>query len=207
VPGALVADESLTPIRALLRPLLSHTSTRRLTSATSAIACVVALAAGLLGPTQTLAQTRRAAGCSSSPVQAKARRTARTCEHASHRGRSHHRKHHSRHVLAKTPKQGVPTSLPAAYCEDGSPPARASNGAFSCADGSEPECEDGAEPTRSSNGRSLVCATLAGEGEEEAETGESECEEVQSSFCTEAPGSDEHSCEATSGESSSFICE
>ena len=96
-----------------------------------------------------------------------------------------------------------------ARCESGQTPVHGANGSFSCSDGSEPECEDGAEPTRSSNGRSLVCAILDGEGEEEAESGESECEEGGSSFCAQipAPVSDERSCEATSGESSSFLCE
>ncbi len=128
---------------------------------------------------------------------------------SSHKDKAHGRKHRSKHALAKAPHRGVPASLPAAYCEDGSSPVRASNGSFSCADGSEPECEDGAEPTRSSNGRSLVCAIFEGEGEEEAESGESECEEAGSSFCAPipTPGSDEQSCEASTGESSSFLCE
>jgi hypothetical protein len=184
-----------------------HTSTRRLTSTLTLLACVLALAAALLGPAQTLAQMRRAASCPSSTAHAKTRRTALACERSSHKAKAHGRKHRSKHALAKAPPESVPASLPAAYCEDDSPPARASGGSFSCADGSEPECEDGAEPTRSSNGRSLVCAIF--EGEEEAEAGESECEELGSSFCAQipAPGSDEHSCEASAGESSSFLCE
>ena len=186
-----------------------HTSTRRLTSTLTLLAGAIALVAALLGPAQTLAQTRRAVSCPSSTAHAKTRRGAHACERSSHKGKAHRRKHRSKHALAKAPHQGVPVSLPAAYCEDGSPPARASNGSFSCSDGSEPECEDEAEPTRSANGRSLVCAILEGEGEEEAESGESECEEAGSSFCAQAPapGSDEDSCEASAGESSSFLCE
>ena len=186
-----------------------HTSTRRLTSTLTLLACAIGLVAALLGPAQTLAQTRRAVGCPSARAHAKTRRGTRACERPSHKGKAHGRKHRSKHALAKAPQQGIPASLPSAYCEDGSPPARASGGSFSCADGSEPECEDGAEPTRSSNGRSLVCAIFEGEGEEESESGESECEEVGSSFCAQIPasGSDEHSCEASAGESSSFLCE
>jgi len=192
------------------RPALpTHTSTRRLTSTLTLLACAIGLVAALLGPAQTLAQTRRAVSCLSSTAHAKTRRGAHACERSSHKGKAHRRKHRSKHALAKAPQQGIPASLPSAYCEDGSPPARASGGSFSCADGSEPECEDGAEPTRSSNGRSLVCAIFEGEGEEESESGESECEEVGSSFCAQIPasGSDEHSCEASAGESSSFLCE
>jgi hypothetical protein len=186
-----------------------HTSTRRLTSTLTLLACAIALAVALLGPAQTLAQTRRAAGCPSSTAHTKAKRDAHACERSSHKGKTHRRKHRSKHALAKTPPQGVPASLPPAYCEDGSPPIRASDGSFSCADGSEPECEDEAQPTRSSNGRSLVCAIPDGEGEEEAESGESECEAVESSTCAQVPASDsdEHSCEASAGESSSFLCE
>lgn len=186
-----------------------HTSTRRLTSTLTLLACAIALVAALLGPAQTLAQTRRAASCPSSTAHAKTKRGAHACERSSHKGKAHGRKHRSKHALAKAPQQGVPASLPAAYCEDGSSPVRASNGSFSCADGSEPACEDGVQPTRSSNGKSLVCAILGGEGEEEAESGESECEEAGSSSCAQvpAPGSDEHSCEASAGESSSFLCE
>jgi hypothetical protein len=186
-----------------------HTSTRRLTSTLTLLACMIVLAAALFGPAQTLAQTRTAASCPSSTTHAKARRGARACGRSSHKSKAHGRKHHSRHALAKAPRQGTPASLPAAYCEDGSSPVRASDGSFSCADGSEPECEDGAQPTRSSNGRSLVCAIPDGEGEEETESGESECEEAGGSFCAQAPASgfDEHSCEASTGESSSFLCE
>jgi hypothetical protein len=188
-----------------------RTSTRRLTSALTLLACAIALAAALIGPAQTLAQTRRAASCPSSTTHAKAGHGARKCGRSSHKGKSHRGKPRSKHALVKAPKQGVPATLPAASCEDGSAPVRASDGSFSCADGSEPECEDGVEPTRSSNGRRLVCAILAGEEEAESETenGESECEEPAASYCEPAPipGSSEQSCEASSSASSSFVCE
>jgi hypothetical protein len=192
--------------------LLIRTSTR-LTSALTLLACAIALAAALIGPAQTLAQTHRAVSCPSATSHAKARHGAHTCARSSHKAKGHHRKHRSKHALAKAPQQGVPTALPAAYCEDGAAPVRAGDGSFSCADGSEPECEDGVEPTPSSNGKSLVCAILAGEdeaqAEAEAEAEESECEEAASSYCAPAPipGSGEHSCEVLSGGGSSFVCE
>lgn len=207
-PGAHVADELLiTAARSSPpTPLPTLTSTRRLTSTLTLLALAIALVSALLGPAQTLAQTRTAR-CPSSTGHVKARR-AHACARSTHKGKAHGRKHRSKHALAKEPQQGVPASLPAAYCEDGSSPVQASDGSFSCADGSAPECEDGAEPTRSSNGRSLVCAIPGGEGEEEAESGESECEEAGTS-CPQipAPSSDEHSCEVRAGESSSFLCE
>jgi hypothetical protein len=173
------------------------------------LACLAALATALLGPAQTLAQTRRAS-CSSAAAHAKAAHSVHACGRSSHKGKNHRRRRR-KHAPAKPHQQGVPATLPAAYCEDGSAPARSSDGSFSCADGSEPECEDGAEPTRSSSGRSLVCAILSeeAEAEEEAEAGESGCEEAAGPFCTTAaiPGSDEGSCEASSSESSSFVCE
>jgi hypothetical protein len=176
-----------------------------------ALACLLALVAALLGPAQTLAQTRRAT-CSSAAIHTKAVRGVHTCGRSSHKGKGHRRKRHSKHAPAKPHQQGIPATLPAAYCEDGDTPVRSSDGSFSCADGSEPECEDGAEPTRSSSGRSLVCAILSeeAEAEEEAEAGESECEEAVGSSCAAAAailGSSEQICEASSSESSSFACE
>jgi hypothetical protein len=191
--------------------LLISTSTQRLTSAMAALACLIALVAALLGPAQTLAQTRRAT-CSSALTHAKAVHGTHACGRSSHKGKGHRRKRHSKHAPAKTHQQGIPATLPAAYCEDGDTPVKSSDGSFSCADGSEPECEDGAEPARSSNGRSLVCAILDEEAqaEEEAEAGESECEEAGDLSCAAAaaiPGSSEQICEASSSESASFVCE
>jgi hypothetical protein len=185
-----------------------HTSTRRLSSAMTVLACLIVLVVALLGPAQTLAQTHKAS-CSSAATHAKAAHSARACGRSLHKGKNHRHKRHSKHAPAKPHQQGIPATLPAAYCEDGNTPVKSSEGSFSCTDGSEPECEDGAEPTRSSNGRSLVCAILSEEAEEEAEAGESECEEADGPFCAVAaiPGSDEESCEVSSSDSSSFTCE
>ncbi|MGH2865479.1 MAG: hypothetical protein ACRDJX_09565 [Solirubrobacteraceae bacterium] len=187
-----------------------HISIRGLTA--TLLTCAITLVAALLVPAQTLARTHRASSCPRATAHAKARHGARACEHPSPKGKGHRGKHRSKskHALAEAPEQGAPASLPAAYCEDGSAPIRRSDGSFACADGSEPECEDGVEPTRSGNGRSLVCAIL--EGEAEAEGGEAvepECEEAASSLCSAGPilGSGEQSCEATPGESPSFLCE
>jgi hypothetical protein len=159
------------------------------------------LVAALLGPAQTLAQTRKPS-CS----HAKSKRGAHACVQASHKGRSRHsNKHRGKHTLATTPSETVPTVEPAS-CEDGSAPVKEANGSFSCADGSEPECEDGASPTRSRNGKSLLCPVIA---EPESEAGEGECEEGLSALCSTEPlpDSKERTCEVSSSTSSSFICE
>ena len=178
-----------------------RTSTHPLASILTLVVLLAALAAALIGPAQTLAQTRKPS-CS----HAGTRHGARTCSQASHKGRARHSsKHRGKHTLATTPGAAVP-AVEAASCEDGSAPVREANGSFSCADGSEPECEDGASPTRSHNGKSLLCPISA---EPESESGEGECEEGLSALCSTEPlpGSKEQACEVSSSTSSSFICE
>jgi hypothetical protein len=169
------------------------------------------LAAALLGPSQTLAQTRKAA-CST--VHAKAKRA---CAQSSHKGR-HKRKTHragkgnAKHALAKTKSKGgssSPVVLAPATCENGSAPVR-SGGSFSCEDGSEPACEDGAAPTTSRNGKSLLCpAPAEPETSSGAGSGEGECEEEEALSCTPVTGSgsSEHVCETSPSAGSSFVCE
>jgi hypothetical protein len=176
-------------------------STRRRASALTLVVLLAVLVTALLGPAQTLAQTRKPS-CS----HAKSKHGAHACVQASHKGKARHSgKHRGKHTLATNPGEAAPVVEPAS-CEDGSIPVKEANGSFSCADGSEPACEDGASPTRSRNGKSLLCPATA---EPESETGEAECEEGLSALCSTEPlpGSKEETCEVSSGTSSSFICE
>jgi hypothetical protein len=185
------------------RPLLlpTPTSTRRLSSPLTLVVFLAVLVAALLGPAQTLAQTRKPS-CSS---HAKARHGAHACVQSSHKASKRHTKKRRKQTLANVPGEAVPTVEPAS-CEDGSAPVQEANGSFSCADGSEPECEDGASPTRSHDGESLLCPVIT---EPEAESGETECEEGLSALCSAEPIPDtrEHSCEDSSSTRPSFICE
>jgi hypothetical protein len=176
-------------------------STRRLASTVTLVVFLVVLIAALLGPAQTLAQTRKL-----SCAHAKAKHHTHTCVQSSRKSRKHHsRKHHGRHNLATAPGEGTSPVEPA-FCEDESTPVREANGSFSCDDGSEPECEGGANPTLSHNGKGLLCPVIA---ESESESGEDECEEGLSALCSTEPltGTKEQSCEVTSSASSSFVCE
>ena len=180
-------------------------STRRLASALALAAALGVLLAALLGPAQTLAQTRKLV-CSSSTAHTKARRGAHACVQPSHRRKAHHaRRHHAKHAPGTASAEAVATALPAA-CEDGSAPVPSAGGSFSCGDGSEPECEDGSTPVRSADGKSLLCPLAT---EEASEAGEAECEEGIVAACAAGtvPDADEQSCEATSGSASSFVCE
>ena len=183
-------------------PLLPiTTSNRRLASILTLVVFLAVLATALLGPAQTLAQTRK-----SSCAHARAKHSAHACGLASHKGGAHRsNRHRGRHKLANTTGETVPALEPAS-CEDGSTPIREVNGSFSCADGSEPECEDGASPSHSRNGKSLLCPVIA---ELESESGEAECEAGLSALCSTEPlpGSKEQPCEVTSSSSSSFVCE
>jgi hypothetical protein len=182
---------------------------RRLPIALTLTLSLGMLAAALLGPSQTLAQTHRPA-CSSAAARARAERSAHTCPRSSHARKSrtqarHVTRHHAKRAPAgKTPEQ-APTSP--AYCEDGSAPVRAGSGSFACYDGSEPECEDGATPTLSSNASSLVCAAT---GEGESSSSEVECQEGEASGCGGETGSGpgEQTCEAPAGDGpTSAVCE
>jgi hypothetical protein len=168
------------------------------------------LAAMLLGPSQTLAQTRKPS-CSTSAAHARSKRAARTCSEPSHKatGRTQARhagkRHAKRTPIGRTRKRGSQASPPPpAVCEDGSTPARGQEGTFSCPDGSEPACQDGATPTPSHNGKSLVCPVA---GEHERGSSEAECEESGVLDCGASSGSGEQACEAPADESSSALCE
>jgi hypothetical protein len=161
------------------------------------------LTAALLGPSQTLAQTRKLT-CVNATIHTRAKRGAHGCTRSSHKRKAHHPTgRHTRHALVKAPQEVTPAVTPAA-CEDGSAPVQAGDGSFSCGDDSEPECEDGSAPMRSADGKSLVCL-LPSEGESEA--GEAECEEGLGNECGLAtlPDADEQSCAMTA--SASFLCE
>ncbi len=184
--------------------MLISSPTRRFASVLSLAVALGVLFAALLGPAQTLAQTRKLV-CPGSTAHSRTKRGAHACLQASHKRKTHHaRGHHAKHavgVAGETVAAAVPAS-----CEDGSVPVPVTGGSFSCSDGSEPECEDGATPTRSANGKSLLCPLAT---EEESEAGEAECEEDIGNACAAdtISGSGEQSCETTSGSASSFVCE
>jgi hypothetical protein len=134
------------------------------------VAAAVALF-GLFPPT--IAQARKAT-CSS--LSAGHPKRAAACTQSRHRSKANARPkprakgHHSKHATTKTKpnKTGTPSpKLPspvAAVCEDGSGPVRASDGSFSCNDGSEPACEGDSSPVISRNGLTLVCRDVSSEG-------------------------------------------
>lgn len=160
-----------------------------------------AFVVALMGPAQTLAQTRKAA-CPTSATHAKKKHAAR-CTQPSRKSKAQTRHANRRRVKPNTKATGK-TSPPAApaLCEDGSTPVRAADGTFSCTDGSEPECEGDATPTASHSGHLLLCPVAA---EAESSANESECEQEGSGCAT---GAGEEGCEtAGSGDSSEFACE
>jgi hypothetical protein len=178
----------------------------RLAAALTLALSLLALVVTLLGPAQTLAQTRRA--CSTPTGQPKTKHAGRTCSQASRRGKKKRRsrRHHTKLAPAR---EGSQTGAPAAgtvepaLCEGGQTPVRAANGTFSCSDGSEPECEDGATPKTSRKGNSLVCP-VASEPESGSSTAECEAEEEELA-CSTIAG--EQACEPPRGGGASFSCE
>jgi hypothetical protein len=138
-------------------------STRRLALALTLALSLGIFVAALIGPSQTLAKAHSST-CSS--AHHKTNCTTPACSHKS-------KAHHASKCPPKHAKKKAP-ALAGAVCEDGSAPARAKGGSFSCDDGSEPTCENGAIPTRSGNGKTLVCPIIF---EEETSSGETECEE------------------------------
>jgi cobalamin biosynthesis protein CobT len=173
--------------------------TRRLTLVLTLLLSLGVLVMALIGPAETLAQTRKLS-CPTTAARVKAKRAGRTCTQ-SHKSKT---KRHAKHKK-KASKAPAKTTAVAAICEDGSAPTRGASGEFACTDGSEPICEDGATPTASHNGKSLLCP-VAGESEESS-AAEAECEEegLECTGNTSAPS--EQSCEASASEGSSFICE
>jgi hypothetical protein len=180
----------------------------RLAAALTLALSLLALVVTLLGPAQTLAQTRKT--CSTPTGQAKTKHAARTCSRSSrrHKKKHHSRRHHAKLAPAKKTSQtsaSTTATVEPARCEGGQTPVHAANGGFSCSDGSEPECEDGATPTPSRKGNSLVCV-VSKEAESESESSASavECEEEELN-CSTLAG--EQPCETSGGDSSSFSCE
>jgi hypothetical protein len=176
----------------LLPSLTNPPRARRLTVAVTVALLLGALVTALLGPAQTLAQTRKPA-CSSSAARAeKAKHAAHPCaiRKAKGKGAGKHRRAKKRHRSSSAP--AIPAS-----CENGAPPVL-SGGSFSCEDGSEPQCVDGAAPKASRNGKLLLCPA-AEEGE--AGSGEAECEEEEPE-CTASADTGEQACEASSSAAS-----
>jgi hypothetical protein len=187
--------------------LIAKLPLRRLTLIVALALSLGALAvSALLRPTQTLAQTHKAAGaaCSSSGEHAKARR-AHSCAKPAHKGRPRRAaKHRVKRTHAKAKGQdgssGRGGSSAGAFvparCEDGSAPVAGADGSLTCEDGSEPRCEDGATPTRSSNGTRLLCAST---GEGPSGESEAECEEREEEGLSCATEGGEEVCELTEG--------
>ncbi len=182
---------------------------RQLAPVAMLLVVVGVLAAMLLGPSQTLAQTRKP-GCTTSSAQTRGRHASRQCTRSSCKTsvktQAHHAaKHHGKHAPAAKPYKRTPKASPppAAKCEDGSAPVPAQEGGFSCADGSEPACEDGATPTPSASGKSLLCPVPS---EPEPGSSEVECGEAGVLDCS-GSGAGEQVCEASSGGRSSSVCE
>ena len=174
---------------------------RRLALAVTLALSLSAFAVALLGPAQTLAQAHKAACLNA--AHAKTKHGVHACTQSTHKPKRH-AKHSSKKKTRKKTDKALQSTVPA-HCEDASLPVRASDGSFSCDDGSEPECEDGATPTPSRNGKSLVCAVLS---EGEAGASEAECEE-EDLGCAAGGGAGpgEQACEVPTGEESSPICE
>jgi len=141
------------------------------------VVSICALAAALVGASQSLAQTRGKTACTTASARARATRHTGTCATRKlRRAAKRHRKsaHGKRKAQGKSRAGSAPV---AASCEDGSAPAPAGEGTFACEDGSEPECENGATPTPTDNGQSLVCPAPS---EHQAVGGsEAECEEQE----------------------------
>ncbi len=203
VTAAQAADKQSAPQLAALSsiPMTSRPSASLATALTLTLS-LLALVVTLLGPAQTLAQTRKP--CSTG--QSKTKHAGRACSQASRQGKKKHHssRHHGKHAPAeKTSQTGAPAaaSVEPALCEGGQTPVRAANRTFSCSDGSQPECEDGATPTASRKGNSLVCVVPS---EPESSSSAAECEEEELACGTVAG---EQACESAGGDSSSFSCE
>jgi hypothetical protein len=182
--------------------LTNHPPAHRLALVVTLVLSLGVLVAALLGPAETLAQTRKPACSTSAAHTKKAKSTAHVCTQATSKGKSHHAAKHSKRKVKKTQKStsGSSTPIPAS-CEDGNPPVLGAGKSFSCGDGSEPQCVDGATPKISRNGKSLLCPAST-EGETSAS--EAECEE-EGLECTASSDSSEQACEASA--SNSPACE
>jgi hypothetical protein len=183
--------------------MTSRPSARLATAVTLALS-LLALVVTLLGPAQTLAQTRKT--CSTPTDQAKTKHATHICSRSSHQRKKkrHSSRHHAKLAPAKkTSQTGAPAaaSVEPARCEGGQTPVHAANGSFSCSDGSEPECEDGVTPIASRKGNSLVCPVSS---EDESSASAVECEEEELA-CSALVG--EQPCETSGDDSSSFSCE
>jgi hypothetical protein len=186
--------------------LPSSPLTRRLTSTLTLAISTIVLLAALLGPAQTLAQTRKLT-CSGAAAHPRSKHTSHACPaRPSHKRKARHASgRHGKHPLGNG-DAGTTIALVPATCEDGSTPVQVSGGSLSCSDGSVPACEDGSTPTRSAKGAGLLCAVPIEGG---SEAGEGECEEELEAACAGEPpsGTGEQTCTTSSSSSTSFVCE
>jgi hypothetical protein len=173
-----------------------RTSLHRLVPIIGFTLIICALAA-LTVAASSFAQTRGKTACSASATHhSHGHHSTRTC--TARRRKPHHTtKHHGKRPHTRksakhrrTPHSRHTHTVQAARCEDGSTPSADEEGAYSCADGSEPECENGAAPTFSSKTQQLTCGSLLESADEPS------CEELEEleGFCSAEQ--DAQACEA-----------
>jgi hypothetical protein len=165
----------------------AHTHTcppRRVLALLALLLALLVVAAGL------------AAGAAARPQHA-GHASCTTSHHAKHAAAKRCAKHHSRkHKTRKASKTAAPApKLTPAKCEDGTAPVRATSGAYTCEDGSEPACQDGTDPVHLSASPAPVCRVSQGGAGHECGQGQSgECgpEFTCEEEVTEGPQGCEH---------------
>ena len=143
------------------------------------LAALLAAAILLVGSADApAAKTPKTSCVSRSSAKAKHNTHRAACPVRKHKGRAKVKRHRAKHALKA--KQHTTTAATSALCDNGTEPQSAGNGAFSCADGSEPGCESGLEAAPSASGSTLVCVP-AGDSEPANQT----CEEEAGQPCWE----------------------
>jgi hypothetical protein len=142
---------------------------------------LVALAMLCAQPSRSLAKST--SSCSSSAA-ARAKQHVRACAgskrsvHAHAKGKGHHAKYNTskkKKAKAKRESTHTPAALRPATCEDGTTPARDSEGEYTCGDGADPICASGAEPLATQSGTRLLCPATSTPG---TEFSEASCEDA-----------------------------
>ncbi len=163
--------------------------------------------------------TRNAKACAQSKGTSRSSRKRRAHPHSKGQGRryEHAGANTKRAAVKGTPttkaKSPAGTGQSPAICENRSVPVRASDGYFSCADGSEPICENGSIPTLSTNGSALLCGVEPSGGpapaEATCEDGSIPLRAGDGSFsCRDesAPGCENGSTPTLSSDRSTLLC-
>jgi hypothetical protein len=192
VPAARDDDPAVRHQTQLMNAIPANTPLSR-AFALSLILALALLLSLLALPARTLAEGHRTACSARTAKHAKGRTGHPAC--ATHKNKGAHHANSKRkpakHAAKSHPKtKPAPPLLTPALCEDETAPTRATDGSFSCDDGSEPSCEGEATPIRS--GHSLKCPVEPAETETETA-----CEgNSPESFCyTSSVSSNEPACE------------